>query len=104
MKLIFSNQQDADEFVRELQVQKIDKDIFAPLVMQSLPRNAKPGAWKKMDGLAQVLDNMPGYEFALMLDAELRLNDCVGFTKLLTNLRKKHEKKIWYGDSTAPHG
>jgi hypothetical protein len=55
-----------------------------------------------MEGLAQVLDDMPGYEFALMLDAEIRLNDCSGFTKLLGSLREKHSKKIWYGDRATP--
>jgi len=100
--LVFSDQNDATEFTKELQHHDVDTNIFFPLIAQSFPGGANPASWKKLEGLAQVLDDMPGYEFALMLDAELRLNDCAGFTQLLASLREKHLQGIWYGDRADP--
>jgi len=96
---VFSNEEDYNELKRQLNINS-DDHSFTPLFAQSLPSGAKPAAWKKLDGLAQVLSHMDGYEFALMLDAEIRLNSCIGFSKLLANLRNKQSAGIWYGDST----
>jgi len=102
---VFSSEEDHEEFKRKLKRQyddfKFDDNVFTPLIAQSLPQGAKPGAWKKFDGLAQVLSHMDGYEFALIFDAEIRLNTCKGFSTLLDKLRKKHSAGTWYGDRTG---
>jgi hypothetical protein len=100
---VFSNEEDYNELKRQLNIldTNFDYHSFTPLFAQSLPSGAKPAAWKKLDGLAQVLSQTDGYEFALLLDAELRLNSCIGFAKLLANLRNKQSAGIWYGDTTS---
>jgi len=102
---VFSSEEDHEEFKRKLKRQyddfNFDDNVFTPLIAQSLPQGAKPGAWKKFDGLAQVLSHMDGYEFALIFDAEIRLNTCKGFSTLLDKLRKKHSAGTWYGDRTG---
>jgi len=102
---VFSTEEDHDKFKRQLKHKysdfNFDDHVFTPLISQSVPSGAKLGAWKKLDGLAQVLSHMDGYEFALIFDAEVRLNTCEGFAHLLDNLRKKHVAGIWYGDRTV---
>jgi hypothetical protein len=99
---VFSNEEDYNELKRQLNIldTNFDYHSFTPLFAQSLPSGAKPAAWKKLDGLAQVLSRMDGYEFALLLDAEIHLHSCAGFEKLLANLRNKQSAGIWYGDTT----
>mmetsp|Transcript_78412 Transcript_78412/g.210457 ORF Transcript_78412/g.210457 Transcript_78412/m.210457 type:complete len:186 (+) Transcript_78412:16-573(+) len=69
---VFSTEEDHEQFNMKLKTQfpdfKFDDHVFTPLIAQRLPKGAKPGAWKKFEGLAQVLSNMDGYEFALMFD------------------------------------
>jgi len=102
---VFSSEEDHEEFKRKLKRQyddfNFDDNVFTPLIAQSLPQGAKPGSWKKFDGLAQVLSYMDGYEFALIFDAEIRLNTCKGFSTLLEKLRNKQSAGIWYGDRTG---
>lgn len=96
---IFNNQSDADAFVTALRKQGSSVNLHIPLLTQEMPEGARIAAWKKFDGLAQVLTNFnhKGYEFALMLDAELGFNRCSKIKNLLQFLREKQAKKIWYG-------
>jgi len=103
---VFSSEVDHEEFNRKLKKTNhghfnLDGNVFTPLIAQSLPEGAKPGSWKKFEGLAQVLSHMDGYEFALIFDAEIRLNTCKGFSTLLEKLRNKQSAGIWYGDRTG---
>merc|ERR1719454_2586839 len=100
---IFSDRKDEAAFhQRWLEMGATSDKPWMSLVAQPLPDGANPGSWKKLEGLAQVLQYHNGnYEFALMLDAEISLGNCSAFAGLLSSLKQKHETKIWYGAQYA---
>lgn len=83
----------------------IDTNVIFPLIASvPLPAGAHFNSWKKLDGLGQVLtkfDNASKYEFILLIDTEIAINDCNAFGGLLTQLREKQQRKVWYGDHLA---
>lgn len=102
--VIFSNPQDQAKFRRVFCAAANQEDCDRPyeellITPSQVPQRAYK-SWKKIDGVAQLLQR-PGapYEFALMMDAEIQVSSCSGFSSLLPMLRKKHAAKTVYGMS-----
>lgn len=111
--VVFSSKSDAHEFGNVYRrTCKDDGEPCDPLPYQELivtpshvPVTAYK-AWKKIDGLAQIVE-LPGqrYDFGVMMDAEIGLESCAGFSRLHEMLVMKHRSKTWYGYSRheTPH-
>lgn len=105
---IFSSEQDAAQF-EQMWRQKQGGSIEIPwvkVVVEKMPKGADPKSWKKLYGVAHVLEEFgsSGYEFALMMDAEIGINSCDGFASMPGRLRAKHDAKVWFGDRTKNPG
>mmetsp|Transcript_82722 Transcript_82722/g.256940 ORF Transcript_82722/g.256940 Transcript_82722/m.256940 type:complete len:403 (+) Transcript_82722:46-1254(+) len=101
---VFSSSEDSAEFEKAWHARSNASSEQRPweaLIAQDL-QGKRPSSWKKLDGLAQILDlhHGRGYEFGLLLDSELGVNSCRGFEGLLRRLREKHNAKTWFGDAS----
>jgi len=98
---IFSNLEDSADFTAKwIEMYGVEDKPWEPAIADSLGPGKNPASWKKLFGLAYVLQRLEprGYEYALMLDAEISLNNCTGFVDLLPRLRAKHARHAWYGE------
>jgi len=100
LTLLFTNTEDANSFTEQWNAKGQGAAPWKSIITQAFPPHARQSCWKKVDGVAQVIQKFPGdYDFALMMDAEIGIHSCSGFKNLYTRLQAKHDKKTWYGDS-----
>jgi len=95
---VFSSEDHAAEFKSKFHGKYAQHNQnWDPIIVET-PSGAYPESWKKLGGLAHLVDNPSDHEFALMLDAEIRILNCKAFSDLSAQLHEKSANKVWFGD------